>query len=437
MDLEELVQAEEVVFFEEEIIQKQSLMNFIPFVSPDFNPPYHLKEFVDDLEAMIFRGEKQLMTLSAPPQHFKTTTLEHAVALLIYLRPKTSVVLMSYNFTYASDRVMNIIEILNKLGIEPHPMKKGKSGYRTKDGASITPAGIATGYTGRPADLAIIDDPVRTLDDVLSVAHNRSMINTFEGVVDSREQNESSIIVTHTRWHKGDLIGWIMKNRDKYKHINIPVITDGVPLLPSKLNLEMIETKQKELGDAFKAMYMGQPPDSINQVFRSDGVQYYSETPKEYQSFAIGGDLAYTDKSRADFTAIVYMYKANDKYYIENVERWQRDFNYTRSKLKEVYQAHDTPIQLEYNGVQKGIVDTLISDGLYINKQKIENSKYTRSLDFASQWNLGNVLLKKAEWNEWYIKELLDFTGSGKEHDDCVDASVYAFRGLQSSFAFA
>jgi predicted phage terminase large subunit-like protein len=418
------------------IIRERNVNSFVCHITKEYQSPDHLTPLTKELSEITFDGAKKNICLSAPPQHFKTTTLQHWLALHLKINPTANIVYMSYNETLATERTYEIIKILNRMGISGDPKQSTKKQYWTQHGGKITAAGIDVGFTGRKADIIVIDDPHRSLDDVNSNARMKQLINTFTGIVETREQKQTSVIVTHTRWSKNDLIGWVLKNRD-YTNINIPVITDGKALLPQLFDIPEIEKKRKESDNVFKAMYMGQPPDSINQVFRSDGVQYYTELPKEYQSFSIGGDLAYTDKTRADFTAIVYMYKADDKYYIDNVERWQRDFNYSRTRLKEIYTEKDTPIQLEYNGVQKGIVDTLIADGVYINKQKIDSSKYTRSLQFASAWNLGNVYMRKAEWNEWYIKELLGFTGSGKEHDDCVDASVYAYKGLQSSFAFA
>lgn len=436
MTLENEIIVDEVIHFQECVIDNRDVTGFVPYITPDYNAPDHLTPLTKELAEITFNGVKKNICLSAPPQHFKTTTLQHWLALHLKINPTANIVYMSYNETLATERTYEIIKILNRMGIYGDPKQSTKKQYWTQHGGKITAAGIDVGFTGRKADIIVIDDPHRSLDDVNSNARMNQLINTFTGVVETREQKQTSVIVTHTRWSKNDLIGWVLKNRD-YNYINIPVITDGKALLPQLFDIPQIEKKRKESENVFKAMYMGQPPDSINQVFRSDGIQYYTETPTQYSGSSIGGDLAYTDKSRADFTAVVYMYKVENKYYIENVERWQRDFNYSRTKLKEIYSEHNTPIQLEYNGVQKGIVDTLTADGLYINKQKIDASKYTRSLEFASAWNLGNVLIKKAEWNEWFIKELLDFTGSGKEHDDCVDASVYAFKGLQSTFAFA
>lgn len=430
------------LFLRQEIIEGQDLLKFIPFISPEYKAPLHLLPLIVELEAILFKDEKRLITLSAPPQHYKTTTIEHFLALAIKIKPKVSIVIMSYNETFATDRIVNIITLLKKMGIKPNPMKSGKTGYMTESGASLIPAGIETGYTGRPADITIIDDPIRTLDDVTSVARTNRVLNTFKGVTETREQNKSSVIVTHTRWHKNDLIGWIQENRKRYLNINIPVLIDGKPLLPEKMGLEMIDIRRLESPDVFKAMYMGVPPNSMSALFRTEVngellPKYFTDIPNEYEAFSIGGDLAYTDKTRADYTVVVRGYKAQGKIYIDHVERWQQDIIYTKDRLKQIYNEYHAPIQLEDNGVQKGIVDMLVNEGIYINRQKVDASKYTRALEFASQWNLGNVYIRRADWNSWFVKELFDFTGSGKEHDDIVDACVYMFRGLQSSLAFA
>jgi hypothetical protein len=106
-------------------------------------------------------------------------------------------------------------------------------------------AGIDVGFTGRKADIIVIDDPHRSLDDVNSNARMKQLINTFTGIVETREQKKTSVIVTHTRWSKNDLIGWVLKNRD-YTNINIPVITDGKALLPQLFDIPEIEKKRKE-----------------------------------------------------------------------------------------------------------------------------------------------------------------------------------------------
>ena len=424
------------------IIRNRELGTFVRYATPEFSEPTHLQPIVDALTEIAFDGVKKNICISAPPQHFKTTTLQHFIALYLVLKPTANIVYMSYNETLASQRVLEIIKILERLGIKPDPRQSTKTQYWTLKGGKITAAGVDAGFTGRAADLIIIDDPHKNIDEVRSPAMMQRLINVFKGVVETREQDRTSVIVTHTRWSKGDMIGWILDNRKKYQSINIPVINDGEPLLPSILGLNSIEEIRDGSPDVFLSMYMGQPPNSMSSVFRSElnGVtlpKYYTEKPNEFDSVAIGGDLAYTDKTRADYTVYVLMYKNGSKIYIEHAERWQQDFLYTRGRIKQVYDDYQIPFELEYNGVQKGIVETLENDGIAVNRQDVTASKYSRSLDFASEWNRGNVYIKKADWNQWFLDEVLSFTGSGKEHDDIVDACVYAYRGVSYDIGFA
>ena len=442
MDLTQIVKDREIVFFQERILNDKNVSKFIPFTNPTYTEPKHLELICKELSEITFDGVKKNICLSAPPQHFKTTTLQHWIALHLKVHPKANIVYMSYNETLAMERVYEITKILTKMGIHPDPKQSTKKQYWTQEGGKLTAAGIDVGFTGRKADIIIIDDPHKSLDDVRSVARMQSLINVFTGVVESREQNDTSVILTHTRWAKGDLIGWVLDNRKKYKYINVPVLQNGKAILPERFNLEAIEDWQTKNPDGFRSMYMGVPPNSMSALFRAEVngeplPKYFTDIPNEYESFSIGGDLAYTDKTRADYTVVVRGYKAQGKIYIDHVERWQQDIIYTKSRLKQIYEEYKAPIQLEDNGVQKGIVDMLVNEGIYINRQKVDASKYTRALEFASQWNLGNVYIRRADWNNWFVKELFDFTGSGKEHDDIVDACVYMFRGLQSSLAFA
>lgn len=435
MTLTEKVRIRDELYFRNKICKEKNVIRFIPFATQGYSKPKHLSSLTDELKEITFNNKKVNLCLAAPPQHFKTTTLQHWVALHLKIHPKANIVYMSYNETLATERVYEITKILKKIGIKPDPKQSTKKQFWTEDGGKITAAGIDVGFTGRKADVIIIDDPHRSLDDVTSNARMKQLINTFEGVVETREQNHTSVILTHTRWHKRDLIGWVLENREHYKYLNIPVLIDGEPIAPDLLSLEEIEKKRKTNKSRFNAMYLGQPLESLSSLFQKE--IHYRETPTEYEGLSIGCDLAYTDSSRSDYTAYVVMYKVGDKYHIEEAGRWQSDINVTKIRLMELYEKYQVPIQLEDNGVQKGVNSLLSNYGIYINRNKIVNSKYTRALDFASQFNLGNVSMKRGAWNQDYIKELLEFTGSGREHDDWVDASVMAFKGLQSSFAVA
>ncbi|MBR5173202.1 MAG: phage terminase large subunit [Phascolarctobacterium sp.] len=73
--------------------------------------------------------------------------------------------------------------------------------------------------------------------------------------------------------------------------------------------------------------------------------------------------------------------------------------------------------------------------GFTVNVHKPTGSKITRATPYASQVQVGNVLLLKGDWNEAYLSELEGFPDAN--HDDQVDASSDAFNSLQKSKSWA
>lgn len=73
--------------------------------------------------------------------------------------------------------------------------------------------------------------------------------------------------------------------------------------------------------------------------------------------------------------------------------------------------------------------------GFTVNVHKPTGSKITRATPYASQVQVGNVLLLKGDWNEDYLSELEGFPDAN--HDDQVDASSDAFNSLQKSKSWA
>jgi len=70
--------------------------------------------------------------------------------------------------------------------------------------------------------------------------------------------------------------------------------------------------------------------------------------------------------------------------------------------------------------------------GFSVKIERVTGDKVSRSEPFASQWQAGNVLVKRGPWNEAYFAELEAFPDPSS-HDDQVDASSDAFTGLAAA----
>lgn len=66
--------------------------------------------------------------------------------------------------------------------------------------------------------------------------------------------------------------------------------------------------------------------------------------------------------------------------------------------------------------------------GFNVQTERVNGNKINRAEPFAAQWQQGNVLLLRGDWNRIYTNELSSFPDG--LHDDLVDASADAFNSL-------
>ena len=264
-------------------------------------------------------------------------------------------------------------------------------------------------------------------------------------VQDNENYIANGIVVHNTRWHKDDLIGRLIDTKYNMTHIRLPALYDGLNAYgkPEAHQKEIDTPLWNEFGYDYydeirrsneytwASLYQGLPISRGNAIFKD--VTFYSELPTEYK-IQIGVDLAYSERTKSDYSVAVVIAVANQKYYILDVLRWQKEFNYSIELLANLYNKYLTKLAMENNGVQKAICDMVESKLGYNRITRINptQDKVARATDFSSQWNLGNVLVPNPEiypnnWLSDYIDEMQSFTGIKDKHDDQVDASVYAF----------
>lgn len=264
-------------------------------------------------------------------------------------------------------------------------------------------------------------------------------------VQDNENYIANGIVVHNTRWHKDDLIGRLIDTKYAMTHIRLPALYDGLDAYgkPEKHQKEIDSPLWSEFGYDYydeirrsneytwQSLYQGLPISRGNAIFKD--VTFYSELPSEYK-IQIGVDLAYSERTKSDYSVAVVIAVANGKYYILDVIRWQKEFNYSIELLANLYNKYLSKLAMENNGVQKAICDMVETKLGYNRITRINptQDKVTRATEFSSQWNLGNVLVPNPEiypnnWLSDYIDEIQSFTGIKDKHDDQVDASVYAF----------
>lgn len=73
--------------------------------------------------------------------------------------------------------------------------------------------------------------------------------------------------------------------------------------------------------------------------------------------------------------------------------------------------------------------------GYAVRAERVTGDKLARAGGLAAQAEARNVRLVRGEWNEAFLRELHAFDGTGRGHDDQVDAAAGAFRKLAAGGA--
>ncbi|MBD1210662.1 MAG: hypothetical protein H9535_19700 [Ignavibacteria bacterium] len=421
------------------------LMDFIPYISPAWQSPLHLAPIVQALERVLTESVK--LVIEVPPRHFKTETVLHAIAWILRQQPHRTVGYVSYAIKQAHSKALKAQRYSLQAGLKPDKQMHNLSEWRVSEGGGILATGIGGPLTGQGLDVGIIDDPTKNREDAESRQKRDKQWGWFEDVFETRYAPNASAIVVLTRWHEDDLAGRIMKERPEFEFIRLPALADckdasgvnhspdplgrmeGEALLPERYSREYLEQIRAKKPYTFASLYQGLPRPRQAKVFGD--ATFYEKLPEKV-SYSVGGDLAYTESTRAHWSSVVVYAVDGDMYYVVHVERWQSDITATTERLKRIQARYPVRIHLEANGPQKAVCDMLEERKIRIKRLQPSADKYVRAMPFAEAWNAGRVLLpNEAPWLSAYLDEINDFTGVGDIEDDQVDASANGFQRIK------
>jgi predicted phage terminase large subunit-like protein len=158
----------------------------------------------------------------------------------------------------------------------------------------------------------------------------------------------------------------------------------------------------------------------------------YSDKP-EIVSYAIGVDLAVSLKTEADYTALVVVGEDRaGNVHIVDVYRARMTFNEILDTIKRYAQRYQPrSIAIEKVQAQAYVAQELIrTTMLPIDPVRPEGDKLARFAPVEAKIEYGYVYLNNG-LPSYFVDELLSFPNPG-DHDDTVDALVYAIYALQN-----
>jgi predicted phage terminase large subunit-like protein len=129
-------------------------------------------------------------------------------------------------------RVRNLIQEYGPdLDLEVSEDNQAAGRWALKPGGEYYAAGVGVGIAGFRADLAIIDDPVRSREDADSALVREKTWDWFKSDLSTRMKPGGRIVVISTRWHEDDLAGRLLldmqKGGDQWEVLSLPAIAEA------------------------------------------------------------------------------------------------------------------------------------------------------------------------------------------------------------------
>lgn len=209
----------------------------------------------DGIEWALATPDARLAIAMSPQEGKSTRCAVWAPIRALQLDPERRIIVASYAESLASEHARtarNIIEnygsrardpltgipLPDKLGLELAD-DKSAAGHWTIKGhrGGVFAAGVGGGMTGRPADLIIIDDPYKNMEEADSPTYRAKVDEWFRAVVTTRLAPGAPIILIQTRWNEDDLAGSLLahdrarpEGEREWRFLNIPALAEeGTP----------------------------------------------------------------------------------------------------------------------------------------------------------------------------------------------------------------
>ena len=213
-------------------------------------------QLIDDgIEWALSTPDARLAIAMSPQEGKSTRCAVWAPIRALQLDPERRVIVASYAESLAGEHARTARNIIDQYGTRardpltgvPLPDRLGMELADDKSAAThwtikghrggVFAAGVGGGMTGRPADLIIIDDPYKNMEEADSVAYRSKVAEWFNAVVTTRLAPGAPIILIQTRWHESDLAGMLLardaeldERQREWRFVNIPAIAEeGTP----------------------------------------------------------------------------------------------------------------------------------------------------------------------------------------------------------------
>ncbi len=400
------------------------------------------------------------LIITMPPQEGKSTRAAKDFPIwALTQNPDLRIVTASYSQSLANRNgraIRNTISTHPELGLRIAPDNGSVSEWQLAghDGGVLS-VGIGAGVTGRPADMLVIDDPIKDRKEADSEVFRDSRWDWWTDAASTRLAPGAPVVVILTRWHEDDLAGRLLAAPDGHlwRVLNIPAEADHDPAAGEtdalgrepgefmvsarrRTTRQWEATKVRVGSRTWASLYQGRPSAAAGDILKREWWQYYTQplhlvredgtcVVNGFDDLLISWDLTFKDTKASDYVVgQVWMRRGADAYLLDQV-RDRMDFPRTLAEVGRLArrwpQAALKIIEDKANG--PAVIASLRRKVPGIVPEEPQGSKVARASAVAPLIEAGNVWLPNvsfAPWVDQFVEECAAFPNA--THDDVVDA---------------
>lgn len=453
---------------------RKTFSDFCRYVAPDEPPAKHHEYLCGKLDQVVEGSIRRLMIFLPPGSAKSTYASVRFPAYLLGKRPRLSIIAASYGQDLATSfgrKVRNLVDTVEYRCLFPEIRlsndQKAKGEWGTTSYGAYFAAGVGTGVTGRRADLAIIDDPIKGRQEADSETVRNSTWEWYKSDLFTRLKPNAAQIWIMTRWHEDDPAGRILpkgwngesgvfKGYDgqDWHVVCIPAEArenDPLGRLPGEyLWPEWFtpqfweETKAAQQATDIRnwiSLYQQVPRSEEGTFFKREWFKRYrvGDQPERLTVYG-ASDYAVTDGG-GDYTeqGIVGFDMADDLWVLD----WwsgQKSADVWINEQFKLVKKHKPLVWIAESGVIRRSIEPFLereqrNQGVYYRTEWITSyaDKAANARGFQALASQGKVFIPSAPWGDELIEQLVSFP-AGK-YDDKVDVCGLFGRILDQAFA--